>query len=1304
MIRLRSISLASVAGAALLLPLALQAQTYTITSATPSPIASNPTGPVSVTLAGTLPTNFIAPGFAYCFYTGYGSTVPITPVSVGPQVIQVPASSITSIPAAAYTTGVFNALLYVVTTSPAVMVNCTGASDGTVTNVYKVPIVQVPTLGGADIGSISQTNAATGVQPPPYTLIFTGTGLVKGTTINFTWAGGGGTGTVKYYSGTTLVVTVPPTVPSTVTQITATACNQVTFCSAPLNIGYAALSSSGGTLTAAPNPATVQQQVALTSTFSAGPNPTPGAGAPSGTVTFANGATTLGTAKLLLDKATASLQNVRTTVVSAPPARTLYTADFNADGIPDVLFVDNGTPQLLHVDLGNTPFGSFQPDLTYKLPGTCTSASSLATGDLNGDGLADVVVDCQDGGGNVFVYALLSNGDGTFAPAIAVNGALGTQVALKDMNKDGKLDLVVAGRTQGAACAINCSGFVLYTGNGDGTFTLGATTSISGLATSALLLADIDGDGFPDIVELNNLTMGAQSIDVYLSKGGTSFGKVAPPISTPSYSVPLQPYPNNLYNYLFTGDFNGDGLPDLGTVLNPLGGAANVVTALNTSTAGAATFATPTALPTGFSITDIGSADINGDGISDLLITTSASNAVFLEGDGKGSFANTYTGLTIPAGQVLDMQPADLNSDGYSDAVVVTATVGGAVVYTVGGYVTTGSSNAALNTTFAQSGTQALSAAWPGNINYTGSTGKLSLTVNAASSNTSLGTSGTPSVYGQPVTFSSTVTSTTATGTPTGTITFKDGSVPIAPPVNMTGGSASLTISTLTVGTHFITAVYSGDTVFVTSTSGIITQIVNQAQPVITWNPVPANITYGTTLVAGQLNATAATPYFATVAGNFNYNPAVGALLGAGPQTLTVTFTPMDTADFKTATGTANITVAKFTPIVTWNAPPPIVVGTPLSGTQLNATETGINGLAALGGFTYTPPAGTLLAAGANQPLSVLFTPMDLTDYTTATANTNITVIPLALTVVAPNSATLGAAATPITLTGTGFLPNSVVNVNGTPLATYAYVNPTTMTATIPVSYLSTAQVLNITVNDPTQVQTSGPLTFTVGAPPVTAVFTGPSTTQPAQQPAVSFALTNPYPLPLSGTVTLTFANSSGANDPALQFASGGRTATFTIPANTAATPSFQLQSGTDAGTITATLVLTAAAQVVTPANIVPLQITLPPAPPVITSMTLTRGTNILTINIIGYSDTRDMAQAAFHFTPATGQTISNPDITLPAAVLFSSWYSTAPSQAYGSNFMYSQTFDLSADQSTIGSVTVTLTNSAGASASATAD
>jgi len=1303
MMRLRYLSMASAVGVALLLPAALRAQTYQVTGVNPTSLASNATG-ATLSLTGTLPTNFGTPGFAYCFYTGYGaSATPILPTGTNPQVIAVPNSTINSIPSVAFNgAGTFNAKLYVIATSVGVAVACTGAVDNALSNTTTVPVIQAPTLTSFDVESIPVTNTATGIQPPPLTLTFGGTGLVPGATITYTWVGGSGPGTVKYASGTTLVATVPATVPSTVTSIQATACNQTIACSSPLRIGYTSLTSSGGTLTANPNPATVQQQVTLTSTFAPGPNAVASNGAPSGTVTFANGATTLGAAKLVLDKATANLQTPGSTTLAGEPGTTFYTADFNGDGIPDVVFVDTQSPALIHVDLGDTPYGTFQTDLTYSLPGNCAFYNSLATGDLNGDGFADLVFDCINGSGTVYVYSMLSNGDGTFAAPVQVTPVFGTHVALKDMNKDSKLDLIVAGRAQSNACVTNCSGFVLFTGNGDGTFTDSVTTSISGSAGSNLLLTDIDGDGYPDIVELNNFSMGAQSIDVYLSKNANSFGTSASPIYVPSYSIPLTNYPTQ-YKYLFTGDFNGDGLPDLGTVVLP-SAANNVVTALNTSTTGNASFAAPTALPTGVSITDIASADINGDGFSDLLITTATNNAVFLESDGKGNFANTLTGLSVPAGTVLDMQPADLNGDGYADALVVApGPVGGAVTYELEGYVTNGSANAGLNTTFAQSGTAALTATWPGNINFTGSTGKLNLTVNGASTSTSLGTSGAPSVYGQPVTFTSTVTPTTAVGTPTGTITFKDGGVALAPPVNMLAGSASLTLSTLTAGPHTISAVYSSDTVFATSTSVNLSQLVNKAQPVITWNPVPNSITYGTTLVAGQLNATAASTYFPTVQGSFNYNPALGALLGAGTQTLNVDFTPTDTNDFTTKTGTANISVGKFTPILTWNTPAPIVIGTPLSGTQLNASVTGV-GPSLLGGYTYMPPAATLLAAGPNQPLSVLFTPMDLTDYTTATGNTTITVIPLVITLVAPNSATLGATSAPITLTGTGFLPNSIVEVNGTPLVTYAYVNPTTMTATIPASYLSTYQMLSITVYDPTQNQNSSAATFTVGAPPVVGVFTGPSTTQPAQQPSLSFALTNPYPLPLSGTLTLTFANSSGANDPAIQFASGGRTSTFTIPANTTATPSFQIQSGTDAGTITITLVLTAAAQVVTPANIVPLQIVLPPAPPVITSMTLTRSANIITVNIIGYSDTRDMTQAAFHFTAAPGQTISNPDITLPAAVLFSSWYSTAPSQAYGSNFMYNQTFDLSADQSTIGSVTVTLTNSAGASATATAD
>lgn len=68
--------------------------------------------------------------------------------------------------------------------------------------------------------------------------------------------------------------------------------------------------------------------------------------------------------------------------------------------------------------------------------------------------------------------------------------------------------------------------------------------------------------------------------------------------------------------------------------------------------------------------------------------------------------------------------------------------------------------------------------------------------------------------------------------------------------------------------------------------------IINKANPVITWNN-PANITYGTALSAAQLNATA------NVAGGFSYTPAVGTVLNVGNgQTLSVNFTPTDTANF----------------------------------------------------------------------------------------------------------------------------------------------------------------------------------------------------------------------------------------------------------------------------------------------------------------------------------------------------------------------------------------------------------------------
>jgi len=148
--------------------------------------------------------------------------------------------------------------------------------------------------------------------------------------------------------------------------------------------------------------------------------------------------------------------------------------------------------------------------------------------------------------------------------------------------------------------------------------------------------------------------------------------------------------------------------------------------------------------------------------------------------------------------------------------------------------------------------------------------------------------------------------------------------------------------------------------------------------PVIIWaNPV--DIAYGTALSATQLNATA------NVAGAFVYTPATGMVLNAGTQTLSVTFTPTDTAYCTTVTKTVTINVIKVTPTITWANPSDIVYGTALSTTQLNATAS------VAGNFVYTPAAGTVLNGGT-QILSVTFTPTDTVNYTNQTATVSLTV------------------------------------------------------------------------------------------------------------------------------------------------------------------------------------------------------------------------------------------------------------------------------------------------------------------------
>ena len=183
----------------------------------------------------------------------------------------------------------------------------------------------------------------------------------------------------------------------------------------------------------------------------------------------------------------------------------------------------------------------------------------------------------------------------------------------------------------------------------------------------------------------------------------------------------------------------------------------------------------------------------------------------------------------------------------------------------------------------------------------------------------------------------------------------------------------------LPAGVHTLTATFiPADETRYTTTQASVKLTVNKAKPIIRW-PASTSTSYGTALGAAHLNATASVP------GSFVYAPASGAVLGAGVQPLTATFTPEDTANYSVAQAAVWITVTRATPIVTWPAPAPIVRGTALSVSQLNATAL------VPGSFTYSFAAGDVLAAG-KYLLKATFTPKDLINYAPVQASAPLTV------------------------------------------------------------------------------------------------------------------------------------------------------------------------------------------------------------------------------------------------------------------------------------------------------------------------
>ncbi len=218
----------------------------------------------------------------------------------------------------------------------------------------------------------------------------------------------------------------------------------------------------------------------------------------------------------------------------------------------------------------------------------------------------------------------------------------------------------------------------------------------------------------------------------------------------------------------------------------------------------------------------------------------------------------TYT--VGPPATITTVTAAPVSPSTYGQSVVFTATVAvvapgtgtptGTVDFAANGTAISGCTGVALGsgratcpTSTLSAGSNAIKATYnPSGNSYATSNGTLSYAVNPASTTTAVNSSVNPSVPGQAVTFSTTVSAVpSGVGTPTGQVQLVIDSANVGIPVTLVSGSASFPpISSLTAGSHGITATYSGDPNFLGSTSGALIQQVNSTT-VATLSPTSLN-------------------------------------------------------------------------------------------------------------------------------------------------------------------------------------------------------------------------------------------------------------------------------------------------------------------------------------------------------------------------------------------------------------------------------------------------------------------------------
>jgi FG-GAP-like repeat len=282
----------------------------------------------------------------------------------------------------------------------------------------------------------------------------------------------------------------------------------------------------------------------------------------------------------------------------------LASADLNGDQLPDVVSASASDGTLsVFLNTTQTPGTVFAAPIVLQSPG----ASQVAIGDMNGDGLPDLV------SADFNVSLFLQTAPGVFAAPVSLYAGGANWVAVGDLNGDGLPDIAL---TDAVGVKV-----LFHTGAAGATpyaapvsvFTQTPNGAVSG--GNLIVIADVNGDGYNDLVITDpGPTGNAAPTVAVLMQDPTHPGTFLAPVS---YALA----PSSIATSIVVTDVNGDGLPDI-----IVGGTtATSVLLQNAATRGtftaAANYATPNA-------NEIAVADVNGDGRPDIVVGTGPAQTV----------------------------------------------------------------------------------------------------------------------------------------------------------------------------------------------------------------------------------------------------------------------------------------------------------------------------------------------------------------------------------------------------------------------------------------------------------------------------------------------------------------------------------------------------------------------------------------------------------------------------------------------------------------------------------------------------